>query len=646
MLTTHSSSSTGSSLFTVCSSNSRASIAKAGGEAISGATLSNLFFSHWFIAEYLSNNLDVLNSPAHVGLVYSPLKYLFSRSYFTLSTQATQLSKSLLKNSLRRGPRGLNYIFPIILSVKLLSMLSAKKRISGLLRKLPTLKRAVLEKALAWSLRSVIFTAQNTWKKNYLCLPRAKNAALQTSYEDTKTTIGPVGSVLSVRSKTSSNPSPAAVSLPLSTVFITKISISRSRPLLPISNPRQGSRAGIVYSRPDNSRVYYPAEPVKDASRFDRNWNPFPILLPQVLFQSKFSALKVVTHPEVISRSSLFFAGDLPFIGNSTPSPSLLLPPKYVVAPLGESRNSFAPLLNTRQNLSSESSRLIFRNIFYRFFFNKQTPIKAVTRYLWAPKDSLGKVVLPATTVLTLLFFRPYKDLFGDNTNKMGTFSSLLPASATSTAGNLVPSLGTLQKFFTRRISSMVNSSYFLGSAAVSSWTHSLFIRFLEFCTGKKVLVQTYSFVAQHVTTEFLFTYKKWIPRMGFYEKRLGHKFFFEESLHILHLGFTLRDAKLIASWLKSLIKRISFWKTRLIFRFIKYLFQNYFVHIFNKIKIQGLKIKLKGKISAAGNSRKRTILYRTGRTSHTTVGLRVVHEMQTVNTFTGVMGLQVWVFY
>ena len=129
---------------------------------------------------------------------------------------------------------------------------------------------------------------------------------------------------------------------------------------------------------------------------------------------------------------------------------------------------------------------------------------------------------------------------------------------------------------------------------------------------------------------------------MGFYEKRLGHKFFFEESLHILHLGFTLRDAKLIASWLKSLIKRISFWKTRLIFRFIKYLFQNYFAHIFNKIKIQGLKIKLKGKISAAGNSRKRTILYRTGRTSHTTVGLRVVHEMQTVNTFTGVMGLQV----
>jgi len=133
---------------------------------------------------------------------------------------------------------------------------------------------------------------------------------------------------------------------------------------------------------------------------------------------------------------------------------------------------------------------------------------------------------------------------------------------------------------------------------------------------------------------------------MNFYEKRLGHKFFFEESLHILHLGFTLHDPKLVSSWFRSLIKRISFWKTRLIFRFIKYLFQNYFVFIFKDLSIKGFKVKLKGKISAAGNSRKRTILYRKGRTSHTTYSLRVVHESLTINTFTGVLGLQVWIFY
>jgi len=30
---------------------------------------------------------------------------------------------------------------------------------------------------------------------------------------------------------------------------------------------------------------------------------------------------------------------------------------------------------------------------------------------------------------------------------------------------------------------------------------------------------------------------------MSFYERKLGHKFFLEEALHILHIGFKLRDA-------------------------------------------------------------------------------------------------------
>ena len=87
------------------------------------------------------------------------------------------------------------------------------------------------------------------------------------------------------------------------------------------------------------------------------------------------------------------------------------------------------------------------------------------------------------------------------------------------------------------------------------------------------------------------------------------------------------------------MILRISFWKTRSIFRFLKYLFFNYFQHVFSDLKVKGLKIRLKGKISAAGNSRKRTILYRIGKTSHSTTSLRVLNEFTTINTFTGVMG-------
>lgn len=67
---------------------------------------------------------------------------------------------------------------------------------------------------------------------------------------------------------------------------------------------------------------------------------------------------------------------------------------------------------------------------------------------------------------------------------------------------------------------------------------------------------------------------------------------------------------------------------------------------MFKSLGIKGFKLKLKGKISVAGNSRKRSILYRAGKTSHSTIDLKVIHNLSLVNTFTGVMGLQTWIFY
>ena len=94
------------------------------------------------------------------------------------------------------------------------------------------------------------------------------------------------------------------------------------------------------------------------------------------------------------------------------------------------------------------------------------------------------------------------------------------------------------------------------------------------------------------------------------------------------------------------MILRISFWKTRAIFRFLKYLMLNFFHQMFPLLNIKGLKIKLKGKISSAGNSRKKSILYRIGETSFTNLNIRVSYGTETVVTFTGVMGLSVAIFY
>ena len=208
---------------------------------------------------------------------------------------------------------------------------------------------------------------------------------------------------------------------------------------------------------------------------------------------------------------------------------------------------------------------------------------------------------------------------------------------------NLVPET-LLDKKLSKIVLNSFKNSFFQEN--VISWYHNTMIRFIEDCTGKKILFQFYPFMSQDIDLDFIVRYKRWLPRMVFYERRLGHRFFLEEALHIIHLSFYLKDPKIMCSWLKAMILRISFWKTRSIFRFLKYLFFNYFQHVFSDLKVKGLKIRLKGKISAAGNSRKRTILYRIGKTSHSTTSLRVLNEFTTINTFTGVMGFNLWIFY
>ena len=180
----------------------------------------------------------------------------------------------------------------------------------------------------------------------------------------------------------------------------------------------------------------------------------------------------------------------------------------------------------------------------------------------------------------------------------------------------------------------------------VIPWVYVNLIQFVEHCSGRRALFHIYSFMNQSLDLRFIILYKRWMPRLFYYEKKLGHRFFLEEALHLLHMSFTYHDAKLLSSWLGAIIKRISFWKTRFIFRFIRYLFNNYFYVVFKEIGIKGFKVKLKGKISVAGNSRKRSILYRIGKTSHSTCDLKVVHHFSTIVTFTGVLGFQVWIFY
>jgi ribosomal protein S3 len=74
----------------------------------------------------------------------------------------------------------------------------------------------------------------------------------------------------------------------------------------------------------------------------------------------------------------------------------------------------------------------------------------------------------------------------------------------------------------------------------------------------------------------------------------------------------------------------------------MRYLFWTHFADL----GFKGLKLRLKGKISVAGNARTRTLRYAIGETSYSTFNNKVVSDFSTINTFTGVLGFRIWFFF
>jgi hypothetical protein len=110
---------------------------------------------------------------------------------------------------------------------------------------------------------------------------------------------------------------------------------------------------------------------------------------------------------------------------------------------------------------------------------------------------------------------------------------------------NLIPHPSFTKVLNKKVLNSFTNKAF---NENLIPWYQHTFVRFIEDCTGKKVLLQYYPFLHQTIETEAFARYKMWLPRMAFYERKLGHRFFLEEALHLIHLSFVLRDPKIIIS--------------------------------------------------------------------------------------------------
>jgi hypothetical protein len=119
-----------------------------------------------------------------------------------------------------------------------------------------------------------------------------------------------------------------------------------------------------------------------------------------------------------------------------------------------------------------------------------------------------------------------------------------------------------------------------------------------------------------------------WTQRVKGFQRVIGPKVSLKESLQVTYLSLKLKDPSLFSSWLSRTIHKVSFWKYRAFFRYLKFILQNLFLPSFSVLGMKGVKLKLKGKVSVAGNARTRAIYYRVGSTGQSTFNSKVLHNL------------------
>ena len=270
------------------------------------------------------------------------------------------------------------------------------------------------------------------------------------------------------------------------------------------------------------------------------------------------------------------------------------------------------------------------------------------SNFIWSPITSLKAWVSVAesSTVFKYLFCGPQPSSSKLSTNllvdsiqhELHTLGSTVASS--SNLWTVRSSNYTLRRKLLRRVT---NSSF---RAPVTLWYYRTLVRFIENCSGRRVALRFGPFVENALTFEDRAKCRMWSDRVVSFQKILGHRIFTDEALRLVALSFRLKDPSFLANWIRGMLKRMSFWKIRLLFRYIKFLVRYIFKPSFSHFGFKGFKLRLKGKISVAGNARSRALFIRVGNTSHATMSNKVAYDLSYVNTFTGVLGFKLWFFY
>jgi hypothetical protein len=208
---------------------------------------------------------------------------------------------------------------------------------------------------------------------------------------------------------------------------------------------------------------------------------------------------------------------------------------------------------------------------------------------------------------------------------------------------NVVPAL-SFTHVLKKNILRLFNHRKF--STATTSWHYLTIIKFLEYCSGRKIYLNLSTFLDTALDAMEKSRCLLWSQKLRSFKKAFGAKLFLTESLEIIYTSLKLKDPYFFSNWLLGFFYKMSFWKYKLVFRYLQYVLRYFFQSVFSELYIKGLKFQLKGKVSVAGNSRTRTVVTKIGSHSHATFNNKVLYNLHLLKTFTGVIGFKTWLIF
>ena len=226
--------------------------------------------------------------------------------------------------------------------------------------------------------------------------------------------------------------------------------------------------------------------------------------------------------------------------------------------------------------------------------------------------------------------------------NQFETYSN--PGSQNLLRRSNLWTVNSVDKVIRKRLFRHVTSTVF--PVDLSIWYYKTLVQFIENCSGRKSLLLMGPFIQNALTYEDRARCSLWNNRVTGFQRILGSRIFVHEALAIIVTAVRIKDPTFLSNWIRGMLKRLSFWKYRLIFRYVKFVLRYVLKPNFHLLDFRGVKLQLKGKISVAGNARTRTLFMRIGDTSHSKMSNRVAYDLSFVNTFTGILGFKLWFFY